>query len=122
HGADLDERAVTASVGDGRPRFEAADAEDVEREVEHEVRALLEHAGSPERRAYREAPFGQIEAGIQLTNLEDPDGRVETRQRDGEADILSRRPLMVRPRDEALEALDIGRRRRDEAGNFLRGQ
>src|SRR6185295_16582145 len=47
HRAQLLQRAVAAAVLDRRFGFQAADAEDVEREVEHQVRAVREDARAP---------------------------------------------------------------------------
>ena len=41
---------------------------------------------------------------------------------DREADVAAGRPLLTRPRDEALKAFDGGRRRRDESRDFFRRQ
>src|SRR5712691_8347577 len=70
HGAQLLERAVAAAVLDRRLRFHASDAEDVEREVEHELRRVHEDACAPEVGAEREAPFSDVEAGRERPHLE----------------------------------------------------
>src|SRR5579871_3122449 len=61
HGADLQQRAVAAAVEHGRARLEAARAQRVEDELQHERRALGEDAAAPERRAERKAPLRDIE-------------------------------------------------------------
>src|SRR3989442_13338870 len=75
--ADLSERAVAAPVQHGGARFEPLHAERAEREIEHELGALFEHATAPERRANREAPFRRMERRVEPAHLEDPDRRVE---------------------------------------------
>src|SRR5262249_25218960 len=94
-------------------------AERLEYEVEHELRALLEHARAPERRPDREAPLGVREAALELPDLEDADGRLEAAKRHGKTDVRADLALAVRPRDESLEAFDARRRRRDEARDFF---
>src|SRR6185436_13214173 len=49
----------------------AVHADGIEREVEHQFGPILEHAGAPERRPDREAPFSRAEARLELANLED---------------------------------------------------
>src|SRR5947199_7982042 len=120
--ADLHQRAVATAVLDGGPRFEAADADGAERELEHQARTRLEHSGAPELRADREAPFGGVEAGTEVANLEDADCRVVTLDRDGKARVLAGCTLAVRPRDETFEPFDGRGRRRDESRHFLRRQ
>ena len=91
-------------------------------ELEDELGAFLKHAGAPERRADGEAPLRGAEARLGLAHLEDPDRRVEALHRDREAGIRAGRPLPQRPRDEALEAFNRARRRRNEPRHFLGGQ
>src|SRR5689334_3303902 len=57
HRADFPQRAVAAAVRHRGSRLETPHADHVEREVEHEPRALLEESRSPERRPDRESPF-----------------------------------------------------------------
>src|SRR5450432_114621 len=56
HGAQLLEGAVATAVLYHRARFQPVHAERLEREIEHELRALLEHARAPEVGVDREAP------------------------------------------------------------------
>src|SRR4029077_6609268 len=56
HGAHLSQRAVAAAVLDGGARFEAANADRVERKLEDQLRAGLEDARAPELRADGETP------------------------------------------------------------------
>ena len=103
-----------------RPFFSAArassrcDAEHVEREIHHQLRAVHEHPRAPELRRQREAPLRRPERRLERAHLEDPDRRVRPVRHDREAHILPRLPLPNRPADEAPEALDRRRRRRDE--------
>jgi hypothetical protein len=55
----------------------------------------------------------------QLAQLEDPDRRVVIGERHGKARVGSGTTLPVRPGNELLEAVQRGRRRRDETRNFL---
>src|SRR5205814_1483337 len=114
-GSELVQRAVAAPVVDGAARFQPVDADLLEGEVEHHLRAFDEHSVAPERRAEREAPLGGSEALLQRTNLNDADRFGHPLRHDAEADELAGRALPVRPLDEALVALNGGRRRRDEA-------
>ena len=65
----------------------------VEREVDDQLRAFLEHARAPERRADREAPLGGAEARLELAHLEDADRRVDAVRRDREAGVGAGRAL-----------------------------
>src|SRR5207247_9316884 len=73
HGAYLLQRAVAAAVDCRRAGLETMHADRVEHERHHELGALREYAGAPERRADGKAPFRCPEVGIQLTDLENPD-------------------------------------------------
>src|SRR5258706_3141825 len=61
-GADLPERAITATVAQRRTRLESVRAEHVKREVEDEFRRLGEDPGTPEFRTQREAPVSRAES------------------------------------------------------------
>src|SRR6185436_16816735 len=119
HRADLAERTVAAPVADRGPRLETMHTDLFEREPDQQLGAFLEHAGAPVRRSDRKAPLGRAEAGLQLTQLEDPDRRVVAGERHGEARVGPGATLAVRPGDELLEAVHCRRRRRDETRNFL---
>src|SRR2546425_1070625 len=115
HRAQLLQRAVPATVLHRGTRLEAVHAERLERELDHQLGAVLEPAGAPERRSDREAPFGGREGRGELPDLEDPNRRVVTLQRHREARVSADATLPDRPRNEALEAFNRVRRRRDES-------
>src|SRR5205807_5263098 len=100
NGAELLQRAVAAAVLDRRLRFQAAHAEDVEREVEDDLRRIREDAGAPVVGAKREAPFGDIEGACERADLEETDDGVRTLQRHAEGERLAGLALTVGPCDE----------------------
>src|SRR5437762_9233285 len=114
HGASLQQRAVAASVEDRGARLEPVHAERLEDELLHQLRAVFEYTGAPQCRADGKAPFGAAELAIELPHLENADRRVRALQRDGEADVSAGIALPDGPGDEALEAFDRARRRRNE--------
>ena len=81
--------------------------------------AVAEHARAPEGPADREAPFRGREQRIELAHLEDADRRVHPLGDDREADVAPGRAFALRPGNEALEPVDRGWRRRDEARHLL---
>src|SRR6185436_3769761 len=93
--------------------------ERLEGEIEDQFRAILKHAGAPERGADGEAPLGRAEPGLGLADLEDPDGRVEAAERDRKAHIAPGGALTERPGNESLEPFDGRRRRRNETRHFF---
>src|SRR5688572_26662131 len=119
HRAQLAQRAVTAPVRRGRARLEAMRADHAEREVEDEAGAFHEDPRAPVFRAHREAPLRRAEARLERAHLEDANRRVHPGGHDREARVAAGAALTMRPRDEALEAFDRSRRRRDEARHFL---
>ena len=94
-------------------------SDDVEREVDDQLRAVDEHPRSPERRTDGKPPLGRAEARLELAYLEDADGGVHAMRHDREADVVAGRALAMGPRDEPLEPFDRGRRRRNEPRHFL---
>ena len=113
-------------VVDGRTchvlRFEPVDPNGLERKMHHQLSSFHERAGPPEGRPDRKPPLRCAEARIQLTKLEDANRRVGAGERDRETGVAPGCPLPQGPRDEALEAFNGGRRRRNESRHFLGGQ
>src|SRR5439155_27191578 len=103
HGANLSERAVAPAVQHRRARLEPVAADRVERELHDELRAVDENAGAPELRRDGKAPLRAAEVGFERTDLEQTDCDIGPARNDREADVLSGRALLVRPRDAPLE-------------------
>src|SRR3954452_11192715 len=110
HRAQFLERAIAAAILDGGARFEPMHAERLEHELQDELRAFVEHTGSPERGAERKSPLSVFEILPKVAYLEDADRGVETVERDREACVRTGRALAMRPCDEHLEDVDRGRR------------
>src|SRR5687767_12774633 len=122
HRANLAQCAIAAPVQHRRARFESVDAYNVERKPQYCLRTLGKQARTPELRRECKTPFRGIEHRIELPDLEEADRCVISIGNNREAEITSGFALADRPLNEALEALDRGRWRRDEPRDFLRGQ
>src|SRR5262245_6276122 len=96
-------------------------ADRIEREISDEARALDEDSSTPELGSHDEAPFGNVENGIERAHLEQPDGVRHPTGHDAKAHVLALAPLTDRPFDESLESLHRRRWRRNETRHFLSG-
>ena len=94
-------------------------ADGLERKRQNLSRTVHEEATAPVWGAQHEAPLGRAKAWLERPQLKDPDGRPRALRHDGKAGVLSGLPLAVRPENESLEALNGGRRWRDESRDFL---
>src|SRR5262249_47063207 len=118
-GAKFPKRAVPAAVLYRRARLEPLGAEVPNCKVDRHPRALLKHAGSPEHRPDRKAPFDAREPDVVRSDLYQPDGDVPAFRNDAEAHVAPLGLLPARPRDEALELRHRLRRRRNEKQQVL---
>ena len=115
------QRAVAAAAADRRARFQPVDAHVGKDEPEDLLRSRLKIA-VPQKLEPMAAPIRQ---GRSPATACAP-GRCRSPGRpagaDAESDVAAGAALTLGPGDEPLEALDRGRRGRDEPRDFLRGQ
>src|SRR6476659_9128299 len=108
-GAELAHHGVAARVGYRGARFQAANTDGAESEVEEQPCGLEEEPGAPEGRAEHEAPFGGVTRGIELADLQQAHGALAPAWNDRERGVASRLPLAAAPFDEPAELLGVGR-------------
>ena len=87
--AELLQRAVAAPVLQRRARFDPVNAKNIESEVEYELGGVHEDALAPEIGAEREAPFSDVEGGLQRPNLEETNDGIRILQHDAKRDRLA---------------------------------
>src|ERR1051325_9165957 len=78
HGPKLFQRAIAPSVLECRARFKPSHPENVEGEVENQLRSVHEHPGAPAFARQRKAPFRRSKRRLEGPQLEDSDRDVGT--------------------------------------------
>src|SRR5438477_10638617 len=105
HGAQFPKCAVAPAVSERRAGLHTVDADDVEREIEDQSRAVEEHPGAPKLARDREAPFRSAECRLKRSQLEQTNRAIRSFRHDGKADVLPGLALSFGPRDEPFEAV-----------------